>query len=212
MEKSETSRKPNRRPVPPEKAPSIAQIKAILAACRKNKKRKHEMLIAVGWNMALRVKELAGIEVGDFDWVDDTLLVRKGIAKNTFKDKQKLKNKTIPMNEPRFVENLRDYIREMRLEDDDFLFCHGDDRKPYARRRLHYMIEEAGEWGGYKGLRPHLLRHSRAKWLDSNKYPLKFIQTLLRHEHAKTTVDSYNRYSEEEISDIGRRGKKVGWD
>ena len=195
-----------RLPVPGEKAPTLAEIKGIIQECKKKKLRKHEMLIKVGWNLAVRLNELANLRIEDFDFVEDVARIRKQYAKKANKDL------LIVMNEPGFTFDLQDYIREMRLEKEDYLFCHGDQRSKYSNRRIAYMIEHAGELGGFKRLRPHLLRHSRAKWLIKNGYDPRYVQKLLRHKNASTTINEYTRYNLEDLKDIGRRGQKANLD
>ena len=192
--------------MPAEEAPNLTQVKHILLECKKNGLRKHEMVVWTAWNLAVRLNELAHLKVGDFNFVDDNVRIRKEFAKKAEKDLY------IVMNEPGFIFGVQDYIKEMRLENADYLFSHGDKRERYCVRRLAYIIEEAGDLIGFKKLRPHLLRHSRAKWLMRNGYDPRFVQMLLRHKHASTTLNEYSRYNLEDLKDIGRRGQKAGWE
>lgn len=195
-----------RQPVPGEEAPTLAQVKLIIKECKDKGLRKHAMLVSVGWNLALRLNELSGLRVGDFDFVKGLVRVRKEFAKKATKDRY------IVMNEFSFTTDVQDYIKERRLEEKNFLFCHGDEWKRYSNRRLAYMIEEAGDLIGFEGLHPHLLRHSRAKWLIENGYNMKFVQRLLRHKKAATTQDRYTEFSQDELIRQGQEGAKAKWD
>ena len=202
----EESKNKYTKPVPGENSPSLTQIKMMIKECQDRGKRKYEMIIKVGWNLAVRINELSHLKVEDFDFVEDTVRIDKKYAKMA-ED-----TVSIVMNEPDFVFDLQDYIKEMRLEQEDWLFCHGDNRQNYSNRRLTTIIRQIGEWIGFERMRPHLLRHSRAKWLIMNHYDLRFAQLLLRHKKASTTLQEYARYNLDDLKEIGRKGKKAGWE
>lgn len=203
----ENSFKPRREIKSAMQAPTWPKIEVMLKECEKRGKAKYKMLISVAWNTALRVKELAGIKVKDFNFVKDELIVRKEICK---KPRKRLPvDKIIKINEPEFMNDLQDYIKQMRLNDEDYLFCYGDDRKPYTTRRLAAIIEEIGNWIDFRGLHPHLFRHARAKWLLSKKTSMKYVQELLRHHDASTTINEYARFTRDEINEEAERIPRV---
>lgn len=205
-EKKKVSR---RSPVDAIDAPTGHQVLRMIQVCKEKRKKKHEMLIKFAWVSALRLYALTNMKVGYLNIWDGTIKVPAELQKNPRKEDKKKKDRLIVINEPEVFNEIDEYIRKRNLEKEDYLFNHGDDRKKYSVRRIAYMIEEAGEWIGIKRLRPHLLRHSRAKYLLSKGYGTKFVQELLLHEDAATTLNQYSRFSIEELKEQGMAGPKL---
>jgi len=56
--------------------------------------------------------------------------------------------------------------------------------------------------GVHKYINPHLLRHSQARHLKNQRYPVEFIQNYLRHSSIKTTMDTYGKLGLEDMEQI----------
>ncbi len=195
-----------KRGVPAERAPGIEKIKFMRKLCQDKNKPKHEMVISVGWVLALRLREIAGLKVSDFDFWEQVVYIRTEISKGRHSQGY------VPIIDYGFIEQLKSYISQFGLISDDFLLSHGKGRNPYSTRRINYMVHEAGKWAGEPELHPHLLRHSRAKWLLEKGYNYRFVQAFLRHSDPLTTLRTYARFSKEDILRQAREGEKADWE
>lgn len=206
MTENEDKSAPRRQPLDAMNAPTGQQILSIIEACKAQSKKKHEILIKFSWMTALRLYAITNMKVGLIDFLNHEVKVPAALQKNTRKKDKKKDDRLIVMNELEFINDIDNFATDRNLKPEDYLFNHGDDRKPYSVRRIAYMIEEAGEWIGFKALRPHLLRHSRAKYLLQEGYSTKFVQDLLLHEDAATTLNQYSRFSMKELHEQGMAG------
>jgi integrase len=207
MTKDTEKKAHRRRPVGAIDAPDEHQILRMIKACKERKKEKHEILIKFGWMTALRLHALTNIKVGYINFMEHQVKVPSELQKDTRRTKKE--DRFIVLNELEYINDIDNYVSKWNLESDDYLFNHGDNRSKYCVRRIAGMIEEVGNWIGYKHLRPHLLRHSRAKYLLKEGYSTKWVQDLLLHEDAATTLNQYSRFSLKELHEQGMAGSHI---
>jgi integrase len=189
------------------KAPPYHEIIRILGACKNDKER---MMIKVGWNMALRVSEIVGIRVLDFDLsvVSSKLIVPARIAKMG-------SGGTVKIYSESFRFDLLEYIEKNGLERFDYIFNYTKERKPYTSRHIIRVFNNIGKRaysgevfqreivnekrGHYRNVfHPHMLRHSRARYLIQNGIEPDAVKSFLRHSDVQTTFSFYGNFFDEE--------------
>ena len=182
-------------------APKIDKIN-VLAAMSPNKTGK--TMILMGWNLALRSKEIAGLRVTNFDFQDMTVEIPKEIAKGD-------SGGIITVVSRRFMREMQDYIFETGLEDADFILCHGKGKKPYSTRHIRRMAKEIGKKCGMPWFHTHMLRHSMARWLLESGYNMSFVKAYLRHKSVRMTIDLYGHFDIEDRKRQAAEGKEPNW-
>ncbi len=194
-----------RKPIPAEDSPTFEQVKLIKERCLFYNKPKYSLILGLGFIMGLRRVEMTRVKVGHVHIGEQYLDLKWADSKGGYS------GGAIPILERAFLEELHTYIVKNQLQPQDYLLNYSQKRKPYTTRRINYIVEEMGSWIGFQGLRPHLLRHARAKWLVQNKYPDRLIQLFLRHKHASTTIGMYNRFKKDEVMSMLHAGVKSHW-
>lgn len=144
----------------------------------------------------MRAVEVAKLEVQDIDFVRKVIHIRES---------KRGKTRTIPVLDSHFLADLKHFIGK---RDKDSVFG-------LSKRTIQHIVKQAGEQSGIKNPDPtakhincHLFRHSIARHLKSQRYPLEFIQKFLGHSSGQTTMDAYGTLSLHEMQLIV--GKKTG--
>jgi len=153
---------------------SKAEVKAVLEA---PKNLGHRAMLATMYGAGLRVSEVTGLKVSDLDRERHVIWVRGGKG---HKDRQVM-----------LAEPLRDvlaaYWRWKRPT--DWLFPGKNPDCPIATNSVFRACKKAALQAGIrKPIHPHSLRHAFATHLLDDGVNLLVIQTLLGHEHLKTTA------------------------
>lgn len=183
-------------------APKISDVMFLLNFAKDEKQR---MMILTGWNLALRVQELAGIRVLDFNFEAEnpSLNVPAKIAKME-------SGGIVAILDEAYLERLLSYIEKSGLEKHDFLFNYSPKRKPYTKQHIIKIFRKIGE-RAYEGkvfqrekigdterirslFHPHMLRHSRARWLISRGAHPDQVKDFLRHSDVQTTFAYYGNF------------------
>ena len=131
------------------------------------------------YSSGLRLSELAGLNAGDIDLKDRSLLVRSGKGG---------KSRTLPVGS-KAAQALATWLNERtRLNAaDGALFITGKGRR-LGQRAIELRL---ARWGKKKGLgthvHPHMLRHSFASHLLESSQDLRAVQELLGHSNISTT-------------------------
>ena len=140
------------------------------------------MIILLMWSFALRCRELSGLRVRDINFFKGEIHIPEEIAKGD-------SDGFIPFVSSEFMHDLQGYIHDNRLNSPDYVIHHGRNRKPYSTRQIHRIVKGIGIKAGLPHMRPHLLRHSKARWLLENGYNIGFVKQFLRHKRVQITVD-----------------------
>mgnify|MGYP001601361278 FL=1 len=80
---------------------------------------------------------------------------------------------------PDTLRMIKKYI-EIRKRKSEYVF-------PIGVRAAQKYIKKWGEWAGFKGIRPHVFRHSFAVYVLSKESNLRICQELLGHRSITTT-------------------------
>lgn len=173
------------RKVPPSQAPRIDMINLMLSKC---KNQNEELLILVGWNLALRSLEIAGLKVHDFDFIHKTAFIREEASKGNYSSGY------IPIISNKFMDRIKRFIEAKNLGNDDYLLNYTKHRTPYTTRHLRRMAKSIGTRAGMPEFHTHMLRHSMARWLIEAGHNLSFVKDFLRHTSIQMTVDLYGQF------------------
>ena len=200
-------------------APKLEEVMYLISFAKDEKQR---VMIQTGWNMALRVSELSMIRVLDFDFCVENpqLIVPDKIAKMG-------SGGAVAIMDYEYLERLKKYIESYGLERHDFLFNYSPKRKPYTKQHIIrifrqigdrayegrvYQRETIGESGHIRSLfHPHMLRHSRARWLISRGCHPDQVKDFLRHEDVETTFRFYGNFFKAENFKGLRQIKSPKW-
>jgi integrase/recombinase XerD len=132
------------------------------------------LLIKTLFQTGARVSEFAAIEVEDFFFDEQIILIRK--AKGG-------KHRYVPIL-PELAQELRTHLRQ-RMR--GYLF-ETNRNTAFSPRRLQQLVKETAALAGItKRVSPHILRHSVATTLLEQGMPLEQIQQFLGHAQLDTT-------------------------
>jgi integrase/recombinase XerD len=132
------------------------------------------LLIKTLFQTGARVSEFVAIEVGDFFFDEQTILIRK--AKGG-------KRRYVPIL-PELAQELRTHLRD---RNQGYLF-ETNRHAAFSPRRIQQLVKETADLAGLtKRVTPHLLRHSVATTLLEHGMPLEQIQKFLGHAKIDTT-------------------------
>ena len=130
--------------------------------------------VVEAWVLSLSTSEFAAIEVEDFFFDEQMILIRK--AKGG-------KHRYVPIL-PELAQELRTHLRQ-RMR--GYLF-ETNRNTAFSPRRLQQRVKETAALAGItKRVSPHILRHSVATTLLEQRMPLEQIQQFLGHAQLDTT-------------------------
>jgi len=178
---------------------TIGDVKILLERCQTPKER---MVIMLGFNLALRSIEIAGLKVYDFDFPNLVVSIRIEDSKGNYSSGM------VPIISSDFAKEAQDYIYDNNLERDDYVLNWGPERYPYTTRQIRRFAKSVGERTTLKKFHTHMLRHGMAKWLLMNGYSLHFVKDFLRHTSVYTTSHIYGKMSIEDMQKIVSVSKK----
>ena len=132
------------------------------------------MLIKTLFQTGAWVSEFVAIEVGDFFFDEQMILIRK--AKGD-------KRRYVPIL-PELTQELRTHLRNRTK---GYLF-ETNRHAAFSPRRIQQLVKETAALAGIsKRVSPHILRHSVATTLLEHGMPLEQIQQFLGHAQLDTT-------------------------
>jgi site-specific recombinase XerD len=150
------------------------EIRRLFAAAGRLKSRAILMTLYAG---GLRVSEVVGLKVGDFDSQRMAIRVRQGKGR---KDRY-------VMLSPTLLATLREYWKAYRLA--DWLFPEKETHKQLDRQTVNSICTAAGRRARLaRRISPHTLRHSFATHLLEAGTDIRTIQALLGHRSLRTTA------------------------
>jgi len=131
----------------------------------------------------MRVSEVVKLSSDDINWDRRTIDIM---------DSKCGKSRTIPIIDQGFLADLMTYCNKKKSET---LF-------PITDRMVRHIVRKVGETAKLKNpnpllkyINPHIFRHSIARHLKDQGYPMEFVQKFLGHASMKTTADMYGTLS-----------------
>ena len=144
---------------------------------------------------ALRIGEWQGIKRDCVNFENDTILITNQItAHGTLKSTTKNGYDRIIRLPHKFMEELKKYVEERHINDDEFIFA--GSRTPYVgRHKIRDMVNKHLRLAGLNHITLHGLRHSFATRMFDKGYDLKEVQQHLGHTSMDTTMKYYIHYT-----------------
>ncbi|MFH1592749.1 MAG: site-specific tyrosine recombinase/integron integrase [Candidatus Woesearchaeota archaeon] len=162
----------------PRKLPEVLTKEETRVLLRVIENKKHKLMIRLMYSAGLRVSELVGLRVRDFEFDNNYGWVRHGKGN---KDRLFIIAKSIK-NE------LLDYIAEVGVGYDSWVFM-GIKEGHISTRTIYEIVKKAAKKAKIgKKIHPHTLRHSYSTHLIENGYDVATVQSLLGHSSAETTM------------------------
>ena len=157
----------------------------------------HRSAIAIGLYAGLRVSEILNLKVGDFDFEEMTLRVRRGKGR---------RDSTLPLN-PKLTPYVAPLIET--LPKDHFLFeSYRRPGRPLTRQAFSLAIEAIAISIGLIGVHPHTLRHTYGTELQKRGGDLAKTQRLMRHSNVQSTM----LYVHLAVEDVRRLAEELDFD
>lgn len=152
----------------------------------------------------MRRGELLALKWGDIDWQSGQICVRRSLYKGSFvSPKSRNGVRRIIMSDV-LAGNL-EYDRRLANPEHELVFCTPEgkplDADNLVKREFHPALERAG----IRRIRFHDLRHTFASLLIANGEDIKFVQSMLGHASATTTLDRYGHLFPGTQRDASRR-------
>jgi integrase len=153
-------------------------------------------MVLVAQCLGLRVSEILGLQWGDFNFEERTVLVQRSVVGGRVDDvKTEYSKDEVPLD-PRLAEVLLQWRSASffpRIE--DWVFANPATGKPYHQESLQKrQIKKAARLAGLgEEIGWHTFRHSYRSWLDETGAPMKVQQELMRHASIQTTMNVYGR-------------------
>lgn len=171
-----------------------SEIQKIIYATRTFRDR---VLIKTLYYAGLRRFEACNLEVPDIHLQVKRIIVRHGKGN---------KMRVVPILDDDYLHDLKQLIGK-RTEGP--LFPNRSGNKNMSTRRVNYIVAGAAVDARIKHpnpqlkkINPHLFRHSLARHLKDQGYPIEFIQKMLGHKSFKTTMDSYGTLSIDDMQEL----------
>jgi integrase len=156
----------------------------------------YRTMVLVAQCLGLRVSEILGLQWGDFNFEERTVLVQRSVVGGRVDDvKTEYSKDEVPLD-PRLAEVLLQWRSASffpRIE--DWVFANPATGKPYHQESLQKrQIKKAARLAGLgEEIGWHTFRHSYRSWLDETGAPMKVQQELMRHASIQTTMNVYGR-------------------
>jgi len=156
------------------------------------------LIKSLGW-LGRRRPELVALDIRDIDFERKRVTVRAGKGSKT---------QVIPIIDDEFLSDLKHLIGPRAVGP---LFC-GNGQRPVSLRLVNHIVQTVGESARITNpnparthLKPHIFRHSIARFLKSKGFSAEWIQNVLGHQSYPTTTDMYGTISIDEMQDIAEQ-------
>lgn len=180
-----------RRPKREKKLPTVLTKEEIFSLLGSLNNKKSRLMISLIYATGMRVSEITGLKINDFDFDEKIGHVRQGKGK-----KDRIFN--IPLF---LLPKLKKYAQKQKDFGNQFIFC-GRNGNKMSDRNVQKIVKKAAEKANIKKeVHTHTLRHSFATHLLENEVDIRKIQELLGHSDLSTT-QIYTHVSPEELKKI----------
>ncbi len=182
------------RPKLPQKLPKVMTITEIEELLRDSLTKMQRVIIELLYGCGLRVSELVGLKINNFDLSAKYLTA---LGKGS-------KERIVPLGSKAIdaIKNFlpeRDFLlKKYRLDTKQLLI--NEKGHNVTRQEVYNFIHERGK-KIHKNISPHTLRHSYATHLLENGADLRVVQELLGHSDVATT-QLYTHISKKRLKDV----------
>jgi len=147
----------------------------------KEKSKRDYLMFMVGISSALRISDILKLKVED---VWDGRKPKEFIYLN---EKKTGKYKRFPITE-NLQKAIKEYVREYKPEEDNYLFCSRKGDKPITRQHAALILSHAGDFVGIKEpISTHSMRKTWGYWAYKSGVSLALIMEALNHSSISNT-------------------------
>lgn len=151
---------------------------------------KHRLILALLYGCGLRLNELVCLQVNDFNFNNNTLMIIRGKGS---------KDRRVPIPKailPLLHRYIKSYLPENYL-------LYGQNQIQYSGSSIQKLVREYSRKAGIeKHVTPHTLRHCYATHMLEKGVDLRYIQELLGHRSSKTT-EIYTHVTNRKLGELG---------
>src|SRR5450631_3263638 len=151
-------------------------------------------MVMVAACLGLRASEIMGLQWGDFNWEDLTVLIRRGVVNGRTGDtKTEASQKPLPVDR-RLAHSLEElWKRSSYKNPQDWVFSNRTGRPRAQQDILRRHLRSAALRAGIGKIGWHTFRHSYSTMLRGAGTDIKVQQELLRHATIQSTMNIYTQ-------------------
>jgi integrase len=154
----------------------------------------YHTMVLVAACLGLRASEIMGLQWGDFNWEDSTVLIRRGVVNGRAGDtKTEASRKALPVD-PRLAAPLAELRKSsMHKGLQDWAFANRAGQPRGQQNILQRHLRPAALRAGIGKVGWHTFRHSYSTMLRAAGADIKVQQELLRHSTIQSTMNIYTQ-------------------
>jgi integrase len=154
----------------------------------------YHTMVLIAACLGLRVSEIMGLQWGDFDWENFSVMVRRSVVHGRVGDtKTEASFRPLPVDS-RLIAPLRGLLsRSSYGKQEDFVFANHTGRPRWQESILHRQLKPAAVRAGIGKIGWHTFRHTYSTMLRSVGTDIKVQQELLRHATIQSTMNVYTQ-------------------
>ena len=144
--------------------------------------------------LGLRISECLGLKWSDVDWLNEKLLVERGIVCQNVDDVKTAESRKQLVIAGELLTALQTWKQAAQFSaPGDWIFASTVQlgRLPWSYDQVWRVYQKAAKAAGIGGLGTHCLRHTFRTWLGSMGTPVGVQQKLMRHADVRTTMNVY---------------------
>jgi integrase len=157
----------------------------------------------------LRISECLGLKWSDVDWLNNKLLVERGIVCQHVDDVKTSESRKQLLIAGELLAALQTWKQGAQFSGpDDWMFASPVQlgRLPWSYDQVWRVYQKAAKAAGIGSLGTHCLRHTFRTWLGSVDTPVGVQQKLMRHSDVRTTM---NIYGDAVTADMAEAHRKI---
>ncbi len=154
----------------------------------------YRTMVLIAACLGLRASEIMGLQWGDFNWEDLTVLIRRGVVNGRAGDtKTEASRKALPVD-PRLAAALVELRnRSLHKGSQDWVFANRAGQPRGQQNILQRHLRPAAVRAGIVKIGWHTFRHSYSTMLRAAGTDIKVQQELLRHSTIQSTLNIYTQ-------------------
>jgi integrase len=154
----------------------------------------YRTMVLIAACLGLRASEIIGLQWGDFNWEDLTLLVRRSVVNGRVGDtKTEASRLPLPVD-PSLADAIRvHWQRSLYRQPGDWVFANRKGKPRWQESILRRHIKPAAMRVGVGNIGWHTFRHSYSSLLRRVGADIKVQQELLRHSTIQSTMNVYTQ-------------------
>ena len=154
----------------------------------------YHTMVLVAACLGLRVSEIVGLQWGDFNWDNMTVLVQRAVVQcRVGETKTETSCRPLPID-PGLAARLRELHESTSYPaPGDWVFANDGGRPRWQETILQRQLKPAALRAGIGKIGWHTFRHTYSTMLRSAGTDIKVQQELLRHANIQTTMNIYTQ-------------------